>query len=290
MNKFFKILIVCCLVTSFVTQAKLIRGGGRGSETSTSPNSYYLIDDSWVVLNPNGSPTLDGYTYNDAFSASPRKSTTSGKYDLLVVPFDGCAEEYTYDTYEGVPPEFLPDWGGCTWEFTENERLFVYGDFPLYLENAFDYEVVFTITNDSGDRWDISGNDTYVDTSGGTVLEDGGETNTGMVILDAQRPANLGPGEYKITVSVEMFSGPNKTFFHYQDENSGLNVDCVPTAGPDDFCFVSSGLNASDTLSFSADFSETFRIVVDSPNSVSLCVSAMLLIFYRRRKCQNAFK
>ena len=285
-------MILSLLVVSFLAESALVRRGGRGSETSTSPNSYYLIDDSWVVLDPDGYPTLDAYTFQDAFSDSSRKSTTSGKYKLLVVPFDGCAEEYTYGTYENVPPEFLPDWGGCSWEFTENERLIAYGDFPLFLEGAFDYNVVFTITNENGDIWELSGDDTYVDTNGGTLLADGSVTGQGMAILDAERPADLGPGEYTISVSVEMISGPNQTFFHYEDENSGLNVDCVSIVDPDDFCFISGGLRASDTLSFNADFSETLRIFpnvvsVNAPATIFLLLSSTLLLVFRNNKRKN---
>jgi hypothetical protein len=292
MNKFFKVMIASCLVVSFMTDATLRRFGGRGSETSTSPNSYYLIDDSWVVLYPGGGLTLDANNYNDAFRASPRQSTTFGKYKLLVVPFNGCAEEFSFGTYAGVPDEFLPVWDGCTWEFTEDDRLFAYGDFPLYLEGAFDYNIVFSITNDSGDRWELMGTDTYADKIGGSLLPDGDTSSEGMVFLDAKRPKDLVPGEYSVSVSVEMISGPDKTFFHYQDENSGLNVGCVTILTPDDFCFVSGGLRESETLSFTADFSETLRILpsivsVNIPNSISLLFGSLCLMFYQRKKRNN---
>jgi len=297
MNKILKLLIVSCLIVSFVVDAALLRRGGRGSETSTSPNTYYLIDDSWVVLDPDGFPTLNANTYDDAFSASPGKSTTSGKYKLLVVPFDGCAEEYSFGDYDGVPPDFLPVWDGCDWEFTEDERLFAYGDFPLYLDGAFDYDIKFTISSATGDTWVLDGSDTYVDTTGGTALPDGGTSNKGMVFLDAVRPTDLGPGDYTISVSVEMLSGADKTFFHYRDGHSSLNVNCEPTGlpAPDDFfCFVSGGLDVSDSLSFSADFSETLRILpgivkVSAPATGLILFSSLgILVLRRRRQFENA--
>lgn len=293
MQRWLKLMVTGCLLCSFVAESAIIRNGGRGSETSTSPNSYYLIDDGLLTTHPlTGELVIEGYSASSVLSSSPRKSTTSGKYKLLVVPFDGCATEYDFGFYYGVPPEFQPNFGGCEWQFSEDERLFVYGDFPMFLPGAFAYDIKFTISDNAGTQWVLDGADTYVDNVGGAPLPDGGYSNQGMVFLDAQRPADLVAGEYTISVSVTMFSGPNSSFHHYYDENSGYQVACEDVADPSgamqEFCFVASGISQSDTLSFSADFAETLRIVpANAPASLALFMGGLCLMTLRRTRLKK---
>ncbi len=74
----FKYALLVLLFCSFVAEAALVRGAGRGSETSTSPQSYGLYDNSYLSTGylVQGAPVINNVNF------------TSGDIPLLAVPRD----------------------------------------------------------------------------------------------------------------------------------------------------------------------------------------------------------
>lgn len=295
-NRVLLLVVMSGMVYSTIAESALIRGGGRGSPTSTAPQSYYLINDADTVMGPYGT-TLSAYDYQTVMSQAPKYGFTSGNQHLLPVPGRGCYQEMDYDTYNNTPPEYLPVWGGCSYEFYTDENLFAFGSFFAYLVGAASYDITWTLSNAAGQMWQFTDADTSIDHTGGSQYlytdEYGYQeySEQGMVFLNAAIPFDMPVGEYSITVDVTMHSGSDKTFFYYQDEHSGLSVDCMTVTNPDDFCFISGGLYASDTLTFSVNqgFTETLRIMarsqeVAAPAMAGAWAFAALFMFQRRRR------
>ncbi|GGF68122.1 hypothetical protein [Alteromonas lipolytica] len=287
--------VLAGLLYSTIAESALIRGGGRGSKTSTAPQSYYLIEDANTVVGPDGI-TLSANNYQSVLGSSPRHYFTDGNQHLIPVPDQDCYEEMDWSTYESIPPEYLPDWNGCSYEFYTDESLFTFGSFFAYLPGAASYDILWTLTNQNGDAWEFTGSDTFIDHEGGNHLIYYNDfnnpiySNAGMVFLDAVIPVDMPMGDYTIDLSVTMQSGSDKTFFYYQDEHSPLSVDCTTVVEPDDFCFVSSGLYASDSLTFNVQggFTETLTIKarvqdVAAPATFSLWACLAFLVVRRRR-------
>ena len=294
-NRFVLLIVMSGMLYSTIAESALIRGGGRGSKTSTAPQSYYLIDAADTVMGPYG-VTLSASNFDSVMRQSPNYGFTSGNQHLLPVPGRDCYEEMDYDTYNSIPPQYLPVWDGCSYAFYDDENLFAFGSFFAYLVGAASYDITWTLSNAAGQMWQFTGDDSYIDHAGGSQLiyyDDWGSpvySDKGMVFLNAAIPFDMPVGEYDITLDVTMQSGTNKTFFYYQDEHNALPVDCITVTDPDDFCFVSSGLYASDTLTFSVNsgFTETVRIMarvenVSAPAMLGSWAIAVLFTIRRRR-------
>lgn len=294
-NRVLLLVVMSGMLYSTIAESALIRSGGRGSPTSTAPQSYYLIDDADTIMGPSGI-TLSADNYGSVMSQSPNYGFTSGNQHLLPVPSQGCYEEMDWGTYTSIPPQYLPVWDGCSYEFYDDENIFAFGSFFAYLVGAASYDITWTLSNDAGQMWQFTDSDTSIDHAGGSQLiyyDDWGNpvySERGMVFLNAAIPFDMPVGEYDITVDVTMQSGSDKTFFYYQDEHSGLSIDCITVTDPDDLCFVSSGLYASDTLTFSVNggFTETLRIMaraeeVAAPTMLGMWAFAAFIAIRRRR-------
>ena len=88
-------------------EARLLRFGGRGTSTSTSPEQIWLVENDKLIPNPDspGSFTIPALA-GDTFAGAPSYNWTSGSVHLIPVPAGPCLSIFFQDEYEQIPPEF----------------------------------------------------------------------------------------------------------------------------------------------------------------------------------------
>ena len=262
MNKIFKILVASSLVVSFVTDAKLIRGSGRGSSTSSTADTYYLIDD--IHRNSIGIDTA--YFEAGGFPSAH----VSGGIDLAYAAPTDCVDYSIIEDNEdraaaGVD---LLEEEPCIWEFNQDESLSLFGAYLIFLADPALIDVSWTISNGAMD-WTLAG---YID-------------NTGTPLLEAPIPFDMAIGDYLATVTITQNSGPDASFYSQNIHDSSI-IDCDDTLIPP-VCGYS--LSSSDFYS-STSYKEILRIVptaitANAPATLLIYVSGLMaLMRIRRRK------
>jgi hypothetical protein len=266
MNKILKILIASCLIISFVSNAKLIRGGGRGSGTSSTSDDYYLIGD----IHRNSVGIDEAYFDSGAFPSV----TISGGIDTAFAAPTECVDYNILEENErraaaGVD---LLEEEPCVWEFEQNENLVLYGDFLLYFADADLVDVNWLISDGVND-WNFAGT---VNPDSNYLLPDGELADrAGMVFLDVPMPFDMGVGDYVVSVQVTQYSGLDASFY-------SLNVHDFPSFNCDDtvtpnICGYS--LSPRDSLS-SYSKTELLRIVAQAPILVSSPATVFICLFF----------
>ena len=241
-----KYAVVLLLFCSFLAEAALVRGAGRGSPTATSPQSYGLNDNSYFT---------DGYLLAGA-PAINRVSFTSGDLPLLAVPRD-CWLILPFDSFP--PPEFWQE-DPCYYQFEQGEQLdfesALLWDFP----SAFAAEFSWTLTQGE-QSWVFS---SFRDNDFNPA---------------AAMPADLLPGEYWLTFGSTFYSGPDSDFYYRNDRD-----ECFPVFldDGDDNCYYYLG-NRSDVLSFTSPSEQVFilersAVQVPLPSTLSLFAGLGLLL------------
>ena len=248
MNKIFKILITSCLIISFVSDAKLIRGGGRGSETSSTADTYYLIND--IHRNSVGIDTA--YFEAGGFPSA----YVSGGVDLAYAAPTDCVDYSIIaenENRKAAGVELLEE-EPCIWEFQQDENLSVFGAYLIFLADPALIDVRWTISNGVMD-WTLAGD---ID-------------NTGTPLLSAPIPFDMDIGDYWATVTITQNSGPDASFYKQNVHDSNI-VDCDDTVTPP---VCGYNLSSSDFYR-STSFSEILRIV---PTTITVNAPATLLIY-----------
>jgi len=117
----------------------------------------------------------------------------------------------------------------CVWEFAQGEDLFVWGFFGLIFNSSdVNYNVSWRIDG-NGQSWTFDGS--INGQSGLTDPDDPTyEINPYSVLLDAEAPAGLTPGDYAISVGVSISS--DKGGFVYASDNHpdgpyNLELNCI---------------------------------------------------------------
>lgn len=248
--RFVKYAVLGLLFCSFVAPAELIRGAGRGSETSTRPQSYGLFDNSFIK---------DGYLQAGA-PAINRVSFTIGDLELLAVP-----EDCWLITDLLPPPEYWQE-EPCYYQFRYGEQLDFEGALLWDFPSAFAAEFSWTLTQGE-QSWTFS-----------ALRENGFNPAAAM-------PDDLVPGEYWLTFNSAFYSGPDQDFYYRNDRD-----DCFPVFldEGDENCYYQG--RRSDVLGFSSPSEqvlilEPLAVQVPLPSTLSLFAGLGLLLF-RRRKVQ----
>lgn len=266
MNKIFRILIASCLIISFVSDAKLIRGGGRGSETSSTSDDYYLIDD----IHRNSVGIDEAYFEAGAFPSV----TISGGIDTAFAAPTECVDYSIIEENqrrEDAGVELLVE-EPCIWEFEQNENLVLFGDFLLYFADADLIDVNWLISDGVND-WNFAGT---VNPDKNYFLPDGELADkAGMVFLDAPIPFDMGVGDYTVSVQVTQFSGSEASFYSLNTHNSA-SFNCDDTVNPN-ICGYT--LSAMDSLSSHSE-NEILKIVSQSAISVSSPSMVFIYLFF----------
>ncbi|WP_372627767.1 hypothetical protein [Arsukibacterium sp.] len=249
--RFFHLLLLSLLFGSSVVEAELIRGAGRGSETSTSPQSYALYDNSFM---------RDGYLQAGA-PAINRVSFTSGDLPLLAVPRD-CWLIMPYDSFP--PPEYWQE-EPCYYQFYQDEQLdfesALIWDFP----SAFAADFRWTLTQGE-QSWTFA------------ALRENGFNPAALM------PSDLLPGAYSLTFNSTFYSGLERDFYYRNNRD-----ECFPVFYEDEGdenCYYQG--RRSDVLSFSSPSEQVFileprAVQVPLPSTLSLFAGFCLLLISRRR-------
>ena len=249
--RFFKYAVVLLLFCSFLAEAALVRGAGRGSETSTSPQSYGLFDNSYFT---------DSYLLASA-PAINRVSFTSGELPLLAVPRD-CWLIMPYDSFP--PPEYWQE-EPCYYEFEQGEQLdfesALIWDFP----SAFAADFSWTLTQGE-QSWTFA------------ALRENDFNPAALM------PDDLLPGEYWLTFNSTFYSGAERDFYYRNDRD-----ECFPVLidDGDNNCYYYIG-SRRDVLSFNSPSEQVFileprAVQVPVPSTLSLFAGLGLLLFSRRK-------
>ena len=254
MMKWITHISLLLLLCSFSTHAGLIRGAGKGVETSSNSTSYYRISDSFYI---------DGLGVDIGFSGS-RSSFVAGVYPLTAVP-QGCKYYASYDVLE-----FFTD-DPCYYQFEQGERLLLEGFMQAYVPDAADFAIEWNIVQ-GANSWLFSGADTRHD----------GE----MFYLDALMPATMLPGEFSVELSITQFAGDGFSFYLDSDvHNDDLNCDNVNKDDPDSFA-CAYGWSRSQSITFNSP-TERLLILATPPASIPAPASIGLFMLgccWLRRK------
>lgn len=243
--------------------ARLVRLGGRGSVKDSNAISHLLVNDN----NINDLGLMDG------FISLEGQSFNSGDDGLLSTPQD-CVR--SFDSQFDLDQEKM--FGGfveepCYYQVYENDlRLQMEGFGRAFFDLASSVEVTWTLSK-----------------AGMADIVLMGSVFDSAALLEVLMPPELMPGEYTIGLDVTFFSGPDNSFFSSNNSHDLDVIDCVEPTPGDLQCYHPEWGSASDTLSFSAAYTErlvvlagTDPLTVNAPAGLSLFLLGLVGI--RRRQ------
>ncbi|MDO6694853.1 hypothetical protein Q4574_16265 [Aliiglaciecola sp. 3_MG-2023] len=260
----YSLALVLFLFHAFA-DARLVRGGGRGTYTDSANVEYYLIDNSYENSVGIG---LD-------FVATQYLYKNSQAPFLLATPNDclrnlGSFSDYNFQIDNGL---FVEE--PCYYEFYENETtLSLNGFSPFAFDLAQSAEINWTLSQIGKPDLIIVQNITAFDD------ED--------ILLDILMPSELIPGEYEVSLDVTLYSGPDADFYNeVSGEGNSLPIDCDPVTN---VCGYTSFI-ASDTLSFTSSYNERLVILAEPQVEVAepAILGLMLLGLLGIRRKQQGF-
>lgn len=261
MKMLFKLLIVSFLVVSFITDARLIRGSGRGGSSGSTADTYYLIDD--IHRNSVG---IDKAYFDTADFPS---AYVTGGIALAYAAPTFCVdynliEENRDRAAAGVA---LREEQPCVWESQQLENLSIFGAYLIFLSPPSLIDVSWTISNGTMD-WTLAG---FID-------------DTGTPWLDAPIPADMGIGDYWASVTITQYSGPDARFYHQNVHDSNL-YQCDDTVIPEVCGYT---LSSSDFYR-STSANELLRIVpttltVNTPDILFIYLGGLLALTSLRKR------
>jgi hypothetical protein len=289
---------------SFITDARLIRSGGRTTSTGSVLEDFYFVEHQYfneVGLSPdnfnagNYSKISIGGGINKLYAA-PSECNVTHSFDdeqawdderayILGLDSSEISDEDRQDALDAVGFQGEP----CTWEFAKDENLFLFGEFLVYFPTGGLFDVDWTIS-DGLQSWILDG---FVNTNPALQSPDGDGVSVGMVALNAPIPFDLDVGDYTVSVSLTQ-SNPNGQFYQ-EDGEDALDFGCRdvdPLVEALDCGYFPFSLNAAgDSISFSSE-QEQLRIVaasakavvdVNAPASLSIFALGLGLLLARRR-------
>ncbi len=214
--------------------ARLVRGGGRGTVLDSNAFDFLLVNNA----NINDLGLMAG------FSTLESQGYNSGEDGLLSTPQD-CVR--SFGSQDELDQEKM--FGGfveepCYYQVYENDlRLEMEGFGRAFFDLASSIEVAWTFSK-----------------AGMADIVLMGSMFDSAPLLDVLMPPELVPGEYTIGLDVTFFSGPDNSFFSSNNSHDLDVIDCVEPTPGDLQCYHPEWGSASDTLSYSAAYTE--RLVV----------------------------
>lgn len=241
MNRMFYLLLVSMLCLSFFADAKLIRGGGTGSYTSSEAQDFYRIADTHI----------DALGVKPGFSFTDKETLVQGQIPLFAVPSD-C-----YFNANFLPPGYEED--PCYYQFYQNELLQFEGYMGMFFENAPLMDLVWTLTGAG-----------YSQSFAGSHLDR-------ATFLDSTMPL-LAAGEYQIGVKVTFYAGQGFKFYtdptvHSDNLNCGELIPGDENSGSCSYSWA-----AAESLSFSSRLEKVIVLAGDKPLDIPLPSTAALLL------------
>lgn len=241
MNRMFYLLLGSMLCLSFIADAALIRGAGKGNDISSEARNFYRIADSHI----------DALGVKPNFSFTDRATLVQGQIPLFAIPSD-CYFEAIF-----MPPNYVAD--PCYYQFYQNEMLQLDGYMPMYFENAPLMDLVWTLT----------GTD-FSQTFAGSHLERATLLNTIM--------PQLAPGEYQVSAMVTFYAGAGYKFYTDPSVHSD-NLNCGELSPGDENSYSCSyGWAASESLSFSSYSERVVILAGDKPVDIPLPATVTLFL------------
>jgi hypothetical protein len=192
-----------------MAQAKLIRGGGRGSLTYQHETNYYFVENQNIVeLSSVTGMTQAAFDNRNAGFGVTTKTVGGGGSAISAVPTSGFSASdncnNSYDSGEAAPVD-----DPCEWSITQGDDLTAFGSFSLFFDNPLiDHDIVWTISG-NGVSKTINGRVNQ----GPAINTPDGVIGTGQVMLDALwSDLDLLPGIYDISVSAMVSSNAGQFF------------------------------------------------------------------------------
>jgi hypothetical protein len=263
MKIFFTILILICVFASFIADAGLIRGAGRGGVTVSFGTIDLLVPTS--EINEFGLLNWDYYSNPDPSLPYDVAGVPPGYPMAMAVP-DFCFVSLgSNEPFEDDP---------CYWQFFEGERLEVTGSTVTFFSLA-----IHNIT------WQIFESDAnpYLDTpifefdnSFSSIENTGDRTQRRQLYLDAAMPKDLAPGEYQVQMSMTQTAPVGYTFYSadsfFTEEacfGDPQNIICSRLGGVSGNTYFRSGIDR--------------MVVVSEPSFKIIMLTALCGLFIRRK-------
>lgn len=261
-----KILILGSLVVSFIADAGLIRGAGRGGITVSFGSIDLLVPTS--EINEFGLLNWDYYSIVDPSVPYDSVYVPPGYPMAMAVP-DFCFVSLG----SGEPFEDDP----CYWQFSEGERLEVTGSTVSFFSLAIQNITWQIFESDANPYFDTPIYE--FDNSFSSVENTGDRSQRRQVYLDAAMPKDLAPGEYQVQISMTQtapvgytFYGADAIFTQEACFGEPQNIICSRLGGVSGKTFFRSGID---------------RMVVVSEPSLVIIVFTLLSGLIVRRKVQT---
>ncbi|MDP5131404.1 MAG: hypothetical protein NWQ54_11010 [Paraglaciecola sp.] len=263
MYKICKGLIISSLLISFIADAGLIRGAGRGGITVSFGTIDLLVPTSEI----NEFGLLNWDYYSNINPAVPYDSVyVPPGYPMAMAVPDFCFVSLG----SGQPFEDDP----CYWQFNEGERLEVIGStvsfFSLAIQN-----ITWRIFESDADPF-IDAPLFEFDNRFSSVENTGDRSQRRQLYLDAAMPEDLAPGEYQVQVAVTQTAPLGYTFYAadaiFYDEacfGEPENIICSRLGSVSGNTFVRSGIDR--------------MVVVSEPGIVLIILTALCCLLVRRK-------
>ena len=252
----FGVSLICSqlffLVYRAVVGAALIRNGGKGSISISFPTRVAMVPESELVV---------GLLREEYYAAGvPVADRGPGEYFISAVPEEDCIVYLDGNTpFDGEP---------CYWQFYQGEMLGLFGYTQSFFAEAQSL-LSWTISNGSN-SWVFSGAD--------VSAEDGLDWQTRREIyMNAAMPADLMPGEYTLTTSMDITAPEGFVFYNIDTFISG--PACIPELGG---CFrFGSSFGNNWLVTSDPERLIVLPLAVSEPATLSL-FSLLLVLLYRR--------
>ena len=268
MKTFLKLIITCCLFASFIAEAGLIRGAGRGGITVSFPTIIVLTAESNLL--PISQQLRADYA---SFGPSNTVVTPPGFPMLMSVPNDCFVQLGSNQTFDDDP---------CYYQFNINEPLELTGAFSRYFGLAVNFQQTWRIydSEDSLDAlFEFSSPYTSVQGSSNPTLPG----SYREVYLNAPAPGALTYGEYFVSTEVT-FNAPDGFKFFQTDPVAGGQCEMVTDDIEECFLIITA---TNDTLTYNSIWRERL-LVVSAPQAVVLfSFSLMFLLLPKKRSKAN---
>ncbi|WP_068062485.1 hypothetical protein [Rheinheimera sp. SA_1] len=237
----FYLLLVSMLFVSCMANAVLMRGGGKGNNTSSEAQNFYRIADEYV----------NALGVKPSFIATDHETLVQGQIPAFAVP------TYCYVDVTTMPPDFVND--PCYYQFYQNELLQFEGYMGMFFENAPLMDLVWTLTGAD-----------YSQSFAGSHLERAAFLDTTMPLLAA--------GEYQIGLKVTFYAGQGFKFYtdpsvHSDNLNCGELIPGDESSGSCSYSWA-----AAESLSFSSDLEKVIILSGNKPLDIPIPATTALLL------------
>lgn len=252
MNRIFRILILSCLFTSFMTDAALLTRAGASRGTDSFNRTVQLINDP--LFNPVGFESgniLDSFSYNSFHNY------------VYSTPADLCHFAIQID-----PLTSQAHRTACEWQFNQGEQLQLQGSLEILLLGSERFSLIWSITG-NGNTWEFP-----LYTTDAASVES-------ALFLDVTMPANMRPGEYSVSLAFSQSAAAGDIYFGFSQITDP--VVCAELYDPPVNVCGQPG-TASDTFSWRSSASKLTIVAVPEPHTLfSLLLATGLMGLCRKR-------